>query len=276
MAVSGSEYAQTAYDVAVSSTGINDDRAPVIPYDREDCQAFVEDVLRRLGIKKNWSGSNAIWRDLAWRGTPEEARKTFGSVPVGSLIFIWTENTSGCKEKYKKDGQGNASHVGIYTNKGKGAAHSSSIRKGVCQSVFKGKTIPNGGWNRVGLLKQLDYGDRVARILNDAADEKELMDLDTIAVVTSDNGAGVRFRSAKNTKASSVITNIPEGENVLVLDDDGTWSTCDYEGKTGYIMSKYLVDVGSPAVSDGEIQLSLDRPQAETLYAALRKALGVE
>ena len=57
-----------------------------------------------------------------------------------------------------KDGLGNASHVGVVTGAGKGVIHASASRGCVCESEFKGKTIPNGGWNRVGLMKQLDYG----------------------------------------------------------------------------------------------------------------------
>ncbi|MCE5344140.1 MAG: peptidoglycan-binding protein, partial [Eubacteriales bacterium] len=36
--------------------------------------------------------------------------------------------------------------------------HASSSRGMVAQSAFTGKTIPNGGWNRVGLASWVDYG----------------------------------------------------------------------------------------------------------------------
>ena len=36
--------------------------------------------------------------------------------------------------------------------------HASSSRGKVAESVFTGKTIPNGGWNRVGLTPWVDYG----------------------------------------------------------------------------------------------------------------------
>lgn len=286
MAIQAREFAQTAYDVAVSSTGLNDNRDPVIRYTDMDCQAFVENVLSRLGTKKNWSGSNAIWRDLAWRGTPEEAKKLFGSVPVGALLFIWTEDTSGCKAKYQRDGQGNAEHVGVYTALGKGAAHSSSSRRGVCQSKFVGRMIPNGGWNRVGLLKIIDYGDRINRILMEAATASdpalEVGAMDNTAVVKSDNGAGVRLRSAKSVKSNTVIMNVPEGSQVIVVEDDGTWSLVQYpEGgrvETGYVMSKYLVSENTSAVivSGDQIQIMLDRSVAVDLLSALRNGLGVE
>ena len=70
--------------------------------------------------------------------------------------------------KYKIDGIGNASHIGIYTGlytKGqKGAMASSKSKNGVIYSYFEGKTI-DGSWNRVGLWKELDYGERINRWL---------------------------------------------------------------------------------------------------------------
>ena len=53
-----------------------------------DCQGLVEYCLRQLGVRKNWRGSNAMWRDMVWRGTPEDCRKAFGRIPKGALLFI--------------------------------------------------------------------------------------------------------------------------------------------------------------------------------------------
>ncbi len=47
-------------------------------------------------------------------------------------------------------------NVGVFL--GDCAIHASSSRGCVAESKFVGKTIPNGGWNRVGLCKWVDYG----------------------------------------------------------------------------------------------------------------------
>lgn len=268
-------FADTAYNVAISSTGGNDGHDPTIAYSTMDCQAFVEHCLQAIGIRKTWTGSNAMWRDMAWRGTPAECKKKFGCIPRGAWLYIWTEDTTNCKAKYQKDGQGNAEHVGVYTGKGKGAAHSSSSRKGVCQSVFKGKTIANGGWNRVALSPLLDYGKEIETIL--ANKDTEVIIMENAGTITSDNRAGARLRSKKELKSSTVIRNLPEGTAVEILDNDGTWTQVNANGTIGYVLSEYIKETAGTAAAmamdDGTISLALSRTTAQSLYNALGAAL---
>ena len=88
-------------------------------YDELDCQAFVEAVLKDIGIRKsngqcyNWTGSNSMYRNYySWRGTITECIDKFGFIPVGAFVYIHKE--TGEPEQYKKDKIGNMSHVGIY------------------------------------------------------------------------------------------------------------------------------------------------------------------
>ena len=121
-------------------------------YKEMDCQAFVEWCLMQCGLKMDLAGSNAWYREVlrsGWVGSPEECVKKFGKVPAGAFLFIW-KNDRKEPEKYRKDGLGNASHIGLVTGKGEGAIHSSSSRGCVAESKFAGKTI-RGGWNKVGL-----------------------------------------------------------------------------------------------------------------------------
>ena len=137
------------------------------PYSTVDCQALVERCLADAGLNKNLAGSNAWYRECrknGWTGSPEECKRKFGLIPKGAFLFI-LKNDGGEVQRGYHDGLGNASHIGLYTGRGKGAIHSSSSRGQVCESAFSGKTIPNGGWNTVGLWKQLDYGSTVNQIL---------------------------------------------------------------------------------------------------------------
>lgn len=131
------------------------------PYSEMDCQAFVERCLKDCGNNTNLSGSNAWYREVmknGWVGTPEECKRLQGEVPKGAFLFIVKEVSDSTPEKYRHDGYGDAIHIGIVTNKDKGAIHSSKSRGEVCQSEFHGKTIKNGGWNRVGLWDKVNYG----------------------------------------------------------------------------------------------------------------------
>ena len=65
-------------------------------YDRLDCQAFVEAVLKDIGVRKadgsvyDWRGSNSMYRNYySFRGTIDEAVKKFGALPVGSFVYKW-------------------------------------------------------------------------------------------------------------------------------------------------------------------------------------------
>lgn len=130
------------------------------PYKQMDCQKFVERCLADCGLRMDLAGSNAWYREVmahGWTGTPEECVQKYGKVPAGAFLFILLQDGRE-PAKYKGDGIGNASHIGICTGTtGQGAIHSSSSRGMVCESKFQGKTIPNGGWNRVGLYDKVEY-----------------------------------------------------------------------------------------------------------------------
>ena len=87
------------------------------PYSTMDCQAFVEKCLSDIGINLNLAGSNAWYREVkahGWVGTPDECKKKYGTIPAGAFLFV-LKNDGKEPEKYKTDGIGNSSHIGIYT-----------------------------------------------------------------------------------------------------------------------------------------------------------------
>lgn len=125
-----------------------------IPYSKWDCQAFVEVMLQKVGVKRNWRGSNHMWREaLSWKGTVEECIQKFGCIPPGAWLFTLKWDGSEKKRGYYDD-QGAAVHVGIYTGLGKGVMHSTA--GGVQEGPF-----PDARWNRVGLAIDLEYDEKV-------------------------------------------------------------------------------------------------------------------
>lgn len=57
------------------------------------------------------------------------------------------------------------------------------------------------------------------------------------AIVTANNSSPVRFR---NAPGGQIIAEIPQGTKVDIIGTEGDWCKIEYNGKTGYMMSKFL------------------------------------
>ena len=213
------------------------------PYSQMDCQAFVERCLADCGLRKDLAGSNAWYREVNKNGvilTPEECVKQLGCVPKGAFLFI-LEHDGKEPEKYKPDGLGNASHIGLCTiPRGEGAIHSSASRGCVAESKFRQKTI-NGGWNRVGLWNRVayDYGGGGGTPAPEPEPDPEKKTA-IVGNVPEGNRQDVNFRTRPSTNAT-LIDRIKCGETVEVLSEDGEWAKVRWHGYTGYIMEKFLI-----------------------------------
>lgn len=241
------------------------------PYSSLDCQAFVEKSLADIGIKKNLPGSNAWYREVmkaGWVGTPEECKKKFGNIPPRAFLFIVAHDG---KEpaKYRGDGFGNASHIGIYTGKsgqemciaagvsvkdydfGNGAMHSSQSRGFVCPSNFNGKSI-SGGWNMVGLYNPIFKGC------------EKMVEYDAKVV-----GGKLNLRAGKSTSAER-ICQIPEDSVVSVSEEPGEWAKVSYGDKVGWCLAQYLEKIDQ----DADI-VSVSRKALESVYDLIGDWLGL-
>ena len=227
------------------------------PYSVMDCQAFVERCLADCGVKKDLAGSNAWFRFVAangWTGSPEECRQKFGYIPAGALLFILNQDGKE-PEKYQGDGIGNASHIGIFTNTGKGAIHSSASKGCVCESAFKGKSI-SGGWNQIGLWDAIDYG----------TDGGNKMTPYQARVV----GGKLNLREQPSTSAER-LCQIPEGEIITMTDEAGEWAKTAYSGRDGWVLKTYIEAVNGDADT-----VTVSRAELEKLYATLGGWLGLK
>ena len=127
-----------------------------IPYSKMDCQAFVEQVLKDLGVRKpggniyNWKGSNSMFRNhIRWRGTIEECKKKFGCIPQGAFLFL-VKHDGGEVERGYHDELGNASHVGLYVGTSPLPVMDSQPTGGV---QYRKLSI----FTHVGLMDMIDY-----------------------------------------------------------------------------------------------------------------------
>lgn len=242
-------------------------------YKEMDCQAFVEQCMADSGLRMDLGGSNSWYREIrknGWVGTPEECRKIFGEIPKGALLFI-LENNGKEPEKFRKDGIGNASHIGIKTGRGKGAIHSSSSRGGVTESEFNDKTIRNGGWNRVGLYNKFTYGKTIDWVLNHigigenpAGQGETEEDEHMTATVYSENGNPVNLRKSAS-KSAALVDKIPVGTEVEITGsmtgaDGTTWSKVKAGRLSGWMMTDFLSADDSAAPPEDFDQGDLDGP----------------
>lgn len=228
-------------------------------YSEMDCQAFVERCLRDCGLNINLPGSNAWYRKMTWVGSPEECKAKFGAIPPGAFLYI-LEQDGKEPEKYRKDGIGNASHIGIYTGTGTGAIHSSASKGCVVESRFTGKSI-RGGWNRIGLWDQIAYDNSINYALG--KEDRSLYEAKVI-------GGTLNLRSEDSTAASR-IGRIPADSIVRAVEDLGEWIKVEYKGLTGYVMAKYLEMEGKPSGT----MISVERTRLETIYDELGDLLGL-
>ena len=217
-----------------------------VPYSTMDCQAFVEKCLADCGMKKNLAGSNAWYREVinnGWVGSPEECVNTFGIVPKGAFLFIHAFDG---KEPAKyDDGLGNASHIGLCTGtRGEGAIHSSASKGCVAESKFKGKTIKNGGWNKVGLWDKVsyDYGGGIEPTPSPEPTPTPEPTVEFAVVGNVDPGRrqDVNLRKSPST-LSKRIDRVPCGDTVEVLSKESEWSKVRWKNKSGYMMTKFLI-----------------------------------
>lgn len=124
------------------------------PYSKWDCQAFVEQVLKDLEVRKpdgtvyNWRGSNSMFRNyIRWRGSVRECLDKFGCIPLGAFVFI-VKHDGGEVEKGYHDDLGNATHVGLFV--GSNQCMDSQPTGGV---QYRELSI----FTHVGLMDMIDY-----------------------------------------------------------------------------------------------------------------------
>ena len=227
--------------------------ASIIPYVKGgmslsgmDCQGLVEYCLIQAGVPKsecNLGGSNAHWRACMWRGTPEECVARFGEVPDGAVVFIVSGDGGEAARGYKDD-LGNAEHMGLVL-RGR-ALHASASRNKVAESVFNDKTIPNGGWNAVGLLPWVDYGYSMP---DEHKPSIPAIVTATTATVTASHGSTVKMRQ-KPSKRCNLYWDVPVGAAIEIRGPETKgWYPVRYGGRNGYMATEFVRITQEPTSS---------------------------
>lgn len=171
-----------------------------------DCSGLFTWAFAQLGGYM-YHGSNTMWNKYCTaQGKLNGGRRTDGKeLKPGTAVF---------KLKNGND----RSHVGLYIGNGE-VIEASSTETGVIKSK-----ITNSKWNEWGELKGIAYS-------NSTDSNNKIVGSALV------NDVRVALRAGPSTN-DTVLTRVNKGERVQVLGE--SWTKVTYQGKTGYMMTKFL------------------------------------
>lgn len=176
-----------------------------------DCSGLFYWAFKELGGYM-YHGSNTMWNKYCVsKGKLSGGKRTDGNeLKPGTAVFVLKNGSD-------------RSHVGLYIGNGK-VIEASSTQTGVITTE-----ITNKKWAEWGELKGVAY---------DGSATPSVPEEPTISIGSAVvNATKVALRSAPSTNAS-ILTRVDKDERVQVLSND--WTRVSYQGKTGYMMTKFL------------------------------------
>ena len=180
-----------------------------------DCSGVFYWAFKQLGGYM-YHGSNTMYKSYCTnKGKLKNGKRTDGQeLKPGTAIFTGTETEHG--------------HVGMYVGDG-WVIEAQGTKAGVVKTK-----ITLSKWTFWGELKGVDYTNETPSTTTPATTEPVKSNAKTATVT----GTRLALRSAPSTTAT-VLTRVNTGEHVELV-DDVEWVKVKYQGKTGYMMSKYL------------------------------------
>lgn len=242
-------------------------------YEEMDCQAFVEHCVKQAGGAMSYRGSNDMARHAAWLGTLENA-KAAGKLVPGAGMLIHEDTEANLPAKYRGDGLGDFSHVGLYvgenaltdTDKNGKSRSCDVVHSSSSMGRVAGSTLKNG-WTHVLWFPEIDYGEEAAPGVEPGAgiDQGEAggdaseggMDMsggltagipaqsaDRYAVVVSPDGGPVKLRKSASTE-ETLYWLVNAGARVQVERERDGWALIraictDGHTRRAYMMAQYL------------------------------------
>lgn len=176
-----------------------------------DCSGLFYWAFKELGGYM-YHGSNTMWKKYCVaQGKLSGGKRTDGKeLKPGTAVFVLK-------------GTSNRSHVGLYIGGGK-VIEASGTKVGVITT-----DITNKKWCEWGELKGVNYSST-----STATQPAPSPSIKSALV----NATKVALRSAPSTSAN-ILIRVDKGERVQVLDNTD-WTKVTYQGKTGYMMTKFL------------------------------------
>ena len=195
-------------------------------YSELDCINLIKKVIRTApGGDKRYTtaGTNELWnsfdsapkyRHLIWR------KAGISDAKAGMLAFMGV-------------GTGDVSHTGLVTEQGT-VIHSSKSRGGVVETALTAKA----GWNGLGVHRMIAVGEVDG---DKSADEEQTENSAEGEVVTVCAQGGLRMRKKPRGRYMQMI---PDGTQLVVLEEKGGWLRVEYRGYTGWVSGEYCCKAG--------------------------------
>ena len=182
-----------------------------------DCSGLFYWAFKELGGYM-YHGSNTMWdKYCISKGKLSKGKRTDGqTLKPGTAVFVLK-------------GTSNRSHVGLYIG------NDIVIEASGTQSGVITTKITNTKWCEWGELKGVIFNSNSTPASNSTPTPTPTPSNTKSALVI---GTRLALRSAPSTDAS-ILTRVDKGERVQLLDDT-EWVKVKYQGKTGYMMAKYL------------------------------------
>ena len=233
-------------------------------YDEMDCQAFVEHCVKQAGGAMDYLGTNDMARRAAWPGTLENA-KAAGKLVPGAGMLIHEDTEANLPAKYRGDGLGDFSHVGLYVGENALTDTDKNGQKRACDVVHSsysmgrvaGSTLKNG-WTHVMWFAEIDYGVDVQPGVEIGAEISQGEDAgadsvadgltagtpaanaERYATVVSPDGNPVKLRKTARQKEPT-YWKVNPGARVLVEREKDGWSLVTAVCSDGYVRRAYMM-----------------------------------
>ena len=195
-------------------------------YSELDCINLIKKVIRTCaGGDKRYTtaGTNELWN-------------SFDSVPKYRHLIWRQAGISGAKAgmlAFMGVGTGDVSHTGLVTERGT-VIHSSKSRGSVVETALTAKA----GWNGLVVHRMIAVGEVDG---DKSADEEQTENSAEGEVVTVCAQGGLRMRKKPRGRYMQMI---PDGTQLVVLEEKGGWLRTVYRGHTGWISGTYCCKAG--------------------------------
>ena len=210
-----------------------------------DCRGFTYwCLLNGAGIKINGAGASSQYNDDSnWSEKGDIANMPKDKV---CCVFRYDSNTKKYEHTLLYDGNGHYIH---------------------CSGEVKKCDVSKYNATHYGLPKGLyDGGGGGGKTV-----EK--------ATVHADSGSTVNLRSSASTSAS-IVARVPVGSVVDVDDHGTTWCHLQYNGKSGYMMTQFLIFGGDPTPAPTPTPTGdtvvVNRADLETIYTLVSNMLNTK
>lgn len=226
---------------------------------RVDCSGAFVYAYKHLDQKSISHGSNAIARRL----TVGNMLPLSEAQPGMAAFKVRQQGEEGwdLPSQYRKGGSsyngdvGDYYHIGLVDDDPRYVLNAKSTKDGFCRDEL----ISKKGWDCVAYLKDVDYGS------DEKGDDKAMKA--TVVLPIGASGTTVNMRDSAS-KSAKLITRVPVGTVVDVIQDKIDWCQINYDGQTGWMMSNYLDYEGQGGESSGDV---ITPEEKETIEKALEE-----